>query len=152
MRINRDTSCGLLFIVIGLAFGCQAIFGLEIGRLRSMGPGFFPAFLSAAVIVIGIVVAVSGLRQETDVRLSSLPWRSLIAVLGGPIVFGVMIEPLGLVPSLLILALVASIASRKTTLKSAISVSAIMVIICVAIFYYGLGVPIPLFGPLIAKP
>jgi hypothetical protein len=150
--INRDICCGVLFVLVGAAFGYQALFQLPLGTLRNMGPGFFPMFLSAAAVVIGIAVTISGLRQEHDDVLRDLPWRAIATVLAGPLLFGVMVAPFGLVPSLLVLSTVVAFASQKTSFRSAAAIAVCMTVICVAIFTYGLGIPIPLFGSLLVNP
>jgi hypothetical protein len=150
--INRDICCGLLFVVVGVLFGYQSLFYLPLGTLRSMGPGFFPTFLSAATVVVGLVVGVSGVRKTADGVLLNLPWRALLAILAGPLVFGLLISPLGLVPSILVLAAIAAAASSKTSLLSAAGISVSMVVICTAIFVFGLGIPIPMFGTLLTNP
>ncbi|MCX8997429.1 tripartite tricarboxylate transporter TctB family protein [Rhizobiaceae bacterium BDR2-2] len=150
--INRDICCGVLFILIGVLFGYQALFHLQLGTLRNMGPGFFPAFLSGVAIVIGLSVAVSGIRQGGREAVFDLPWRAIAAILAGPLIFGIMIAPFGLVPSILVLAIVAAGASRKTSPLSALTISVVMTAFCTVVFTFGLGIPIPLFGPLLVTP
>lgn len=150
--LNKDVCCGALFTLMGILFGYQGLFKLQLGTLRSMGPGFFPVFLSAVAILIGLIVMVSGLRKGGENALSALPWRALTAILGAPLIFGLMIAPFGLVPSILVLAIIAAAASRKTTVTSAVAISVVMTVFCALVFVFGLGIPIPLFGNLIMAP
>lgn len=152
MRLNNDLCCGLLFVLIALVFGYQALFKLEIGTLRNMGPGFFPMVLSIITMVIGIAIAIPSLRSAIVESDLAIPWRGLATISVAPILFGFMIGPFGMVPSILVLAAVSSLASRKTTPMSAVGTSVVLAAICAGIFVYGLGMPIPLFGPLIITP
>jgi hypothetical protein len=150
--LNKDICCGLLFMAIGAVFGYQALFHLQIGTLRSMGPGFFPIVLGAVTIVIGIAVIISGMKACWTEGVAIIPWRGLVTITSAPILFAVMIGPLGMIPSVLALAAAATLASSKTTILSALLTSVTLAAICAGIFVYGLGMPIPLLGPLIVAP
>ena len=68
-------------------------------------------------------------------------------LLSVPVIFGVLIRPLGMAPVLLITTFLTSFASRRMTLFAAIALSVGLVIFCVVVFNFGLGLPLRLFGP-----
>lgn len=147
MTFNRsDLGAGAIFIAIGLGFGLMTLSGLDIGTARRMGPGYFPIMLSGILVALGVAVLVKGISSE-DAPRGQLPWRGLAVLLPVPVVFGLLIRPLGMVPVLLITTFLTSFASRRMTLVAAIALSVGLTVFCVAVFNLGLGLPLRLFGP-----
>ena len=147
MTINRkDATAGALFILLGLAFGLNAYLTLDLGTNLRMGPGYFPLLLSGVLVVIGIAVLVRALTIP-DEALGAIPWRGMFFILLGPIAFGLTLGGLGLVPSLALIAFLTSFASMRVGPLLAIVLSASLTLFCVAVFSWGLGSPIRLFGP-----
>jgi hypothetical protein len=54
------------------------------------------------------------------------------------------IERIGFVPSLLLLIVGSAAASSEFRLLEAVSVGAVLTVLCVAVFIWGLGLPYPL--------
>jgi len=149
MTVNRsDLGAGAIFIAIGLGFGLMTLSGLDIGTARRMGPGFFPIMLSGILVVLGIAVVIKGIGHK-DAQRGPLPWRGLVVLLSVPVIFGLLVRPLGLAPVLLITTFITSFASHRMSLLAAIALSIGLVIFCVAVFNLGLGLPLRLFGPLV---
>lgn len=142
----RDAAAGGIFILFGVAFGLNALLELEIGTALRMGPGYFPMILGALLIALGAAIVIQGIRLE-NVSLAPPSWRALVLILLSPLVFGLTVRGLGLVPAILLTATVAVFASRRTNLVTAISVPIGLTVICVPIFKFGLGLLLPLFGP-----
>jgi len=149
MTFNKsDVGAGAIFIAIGLFFGLMTLSGLDIGTARRMGPGYFPIMLSGILILLGIAVAAKGLNQH-DTPRGPLPWRGLAVLLSVPVIFGLLIRPLGMAPVLLITTFITSFASRRMGILAAVALSVGIVVFCVAVFSFGLGLPLRLFGPLV---
>jgi hypothetical protein len=147
MTINRkDATAGALFIVLGLGFGLNAWLTLDLGTNLRMGPGYFPMVLSGALIILGLVVLFHAFAAD-DEPWGHIPWRGLFFILLGPVVFGLTLGGLGLVPSLLLLTFITSFASIRVGPLLAIALTIGLTIFCVAVFSWGLGSPIRLFGP-----
>lgn len=147
MTFNRsDVGAGAIFIAIGLGFGLMTLTGLEIGTARRMGPGFFPIMLSGILVVLGIAILLQGVGRE-DVERGPLPWRGLAVLLPVPVLFGLLIRPLGMAPVLLITTFLTSFASRRMGVGTAILLSVGLTVFCVIVFNLGLGLPLRLFGP-----
>ena len=148
--VNRqDLLAGLLFIAIGLFFGLHAYFGLSIGTGLRMGPGYFPIILSAAMVFLGAVIAAQSIGKATP-TFGAVPWRGGTLILICPLIFGALVQGLGLVPALAITVFIASFASVRMTLPLAVVLTIGLVGFCVLVFHYGLGSPIRLFGPWIS--
>lgn len=145
MQIRKDLLAGIIFIGFSVLFAATALSSLKLGTPTRMGPGFFPLVLAGLLGLIGLVILVRGIIREGDV-IGSVPWRGLIAIMATPIVFGLTIRGLGLVPSLVLTVLVASLANDQLKPLNILIVAAAITAFCVAVFHYGLGLSIPLFG------
>ena len=147
MTINRkDATAGALFIVLGLGFGLNAWLTLDLGTNLRMGPGYFPLLLSGALLLLGVAVLFHAFSIE-DEPWGHIPWRGMFFILLGPIAFGLTLGGLGLVPALAIIAFITSFASIRVGPLLAIAMTVGLTIFCVAVFSWGLGTPIRLFGP-----
>ena len=147
MSLNRqDLAVGLLFIAIGVFFGAYTyLYPLPMGTARVMGPGYFPAVLSGLLVFLGVVVVGNGLRAA--VPLPQMPWRGIVVLMPVPILFGLTIRGLGLVPTVAYTTFLAAFASQRMTVRTAVLVTATLTVFCALIFHYGLRLPLPLFGP-----
>jgi hypothetical protein len=166
MTVNRnDLLCGAIFILIGAAFAADALAELPLGTAFRMGPGYFPLVLASLLVLLGAAIIVSGVGVATPERVVHLdpdagnltgvqgalarlgPWRGPIVILASPIIFGLGVEPLGLIPSLALAVFVASFASSRVSLLFAGVMTAILTVFCYLVFAVGLQLPVRLFGP-----
>lgn len=145
MQVRKDILAGIIFIGFSVLFAATALSTLRLGTPTRMGPGFFPLILAGMLGLIGLVILVRGIIRDGDL-VSRVPWRGLVAIMATPIVFGLTIRGLGLVPSLFLTVIVASFASEQLKPLKILVISASITAFCVAVFHYGLGVSIPLFG------
>lgn len=146
MTVNiRDIGAGLIFIAIGILFGLGSI-GLEIGTALRMGPGYFPLVLAGLLVGLGLVILAHGLGHPTTGGLA-FPWRGLVLILVAPVVFGLTIRGLGLVPAVMLVVLISAFASQRMSMLLALVLSVALTLFCVLVFSFGLGLPLRLFGP-----
>ena len=146
MTVNfKDLRIGALFVAIGLAFGVHAYFNIAIGSPSRMGPGFFPMILGSALAFLGVLICIKALR-EAPVAITFAPWRALALVLLAPVFFGLAVDGLGFAPTVGATALIAALASRDNGWRRAAVTAAGLTLLCVAIFIYGLRIPVRLFG------
>lgn len=143
---SKDAAAGALFILLGIGFGLNTYLTLDLGTNIKMGPGYFPLVLSGALVLLGAAILFHAI-QVPDEAWGAVPWRGMFFILLGPVVFGATIQGLGLVPALAIIAFIASFASYRVSPLMAIALTIGLTAFCVAIFSYGLGSPIRLFGP-----
>jgi uncharacterized membrane protein YjjB (DUF3815 family) len=78
-----------------------------------------------------------------------VPWRALLLIPASLVVFGLLARPLGMVPGLLIMSVMAAFASRHMTIRNALILSVAMTAFCVLLFGFILRVPLPLWGSLL---
>jgi hypothetical protein len=64
-----------------------------------------------------------------------------------PVLFGLTVRGLGLIPSIAIVVAVSAYASQRMSLKLAVALIAGLTLFCVLVFHYGLGLPLRLVGP-----
>jgi hypothetical protein len=146
MTVNiRDIGAGLIFIAIGILFGLGSL-GLEIGTALRMGPGYFPLVLAGLLVGLGLLILGHGFGHPTAGGLA-IPWRGLVLILLAPVVFGLTIRGLGLVPSVMLVVLISAFASQRMSVRLALVLSAALTLFCVLVFSVGLGLPLRLFGP-----
>jgi hypothetical protein len=145
-RLNRrDAASGAIFVAIGAAFALGA-HSLEIGSALRMGPGYFPLVLSFILVAVGLVIIATSFTGPSE-PLTPVPWRGLILVLAAPVLFGLSVRKLGLLPAIVLAALVSVYASRRATPGLAIVLCVALTLFCLGVFSYGLGLPLPLLGP-----
>jgi hypothetical protein len=97
-------------------------------------------------MLLGAVIIVGSFTGPGE-PLGKIPWRGLVLVLLAPVVFGLTARKLGLVPAILLTVVIAVFASRRTTIMLALMMAAGLTLFCLAVFSYGLRLPLPLFGP-----
>lgn len=145
MQINRkDLSAGLIFILIAVFFGVQAS-DLAMGTRLRLGPGVFPLILAGLLALLGIIIIIRGLK-EADTPSHPVPWRGLALVSAAPVVFGLTARGLGFVPSIILVILLTAFASRRMKPLLAVALAGGLTVFCVGLFYYGLRLPLVLFG------
>jgi hypothetical protein len=163
---RHDLMAGLIFIGFAVFFiaqtfglsGFAALFSegweaamldaeLPIGTARRMGPGFFPLGLSTLLLLLGLVLVARGVRTAPDANIHPMPWRGMLFILGATIFFGFAVRGLGLVPATATTVLIAAYASQRMTLRLAVILSVALTIFVLAVFHYGLGMPLRLYGP-----
>jgi putative tricarboxylic transport membrane protein len=145
IKSPKDFWCGLLLIAIAAIFGLGLI-GLPIGSAFRMGPGYFPLLLTVLLALLGFVVLANGLRVDGP-EVGAIPLRALLATTLPIVFFGLTLRGLGLVLSLTITVLATTFAMRSWNPVVALSTTLVLVVACVAIFVFALGLPLSLFGP-----
>jgi Tripartite tricarboxylate transporter TctB family len=156
MRIghHKDFWGGTLFAVIGLIFaviargvpGIAFMPGYSMGTPARMGPGFFPFYLGAILFLLGVGIAVNGIRGKPgpESKVEKFHWGPILCVLGAVCVFGLLLKPTGVLFSGLVLVLGASFGSHEFRLKQTLILGLSLTIFCAFVFVGGLKLPIPL--------
>lgn len=145
IRNPRDFWAGAIYLALAavvLSIGRN----YPLGSSARMGPGYFPAALGAILAVFGAVsVGRSFLRPGE--AIAALAFRPLVLVLGSVVLFGLLLDRVGVLIALPCLIVVSALASRHSRIDVT-SVSALigLVAFCVIVFVRGLGVPMPLIG------
>ncbi len=142
---RADVLSGLLFIAIA-AFGLWASNNYPVGTALRMGTGYVPRLLCWVLMGLGVIVLVQGLRQPAPpVRPSALGWRAVLSVTVALAAFGLGLERLGLVVSILLLTGIGALATRALRpVETAIAALA-LILLSWGIFILGLGLTIPVW-------
>ena len=141
---NRDFYGGLLVILIG-ALALWGGLRYDVGSLADMGPGFFPAAIGGLLILVGAIIAFSGLGTvETTGGIALPDLRGLVCITLGLIAFAAFGVYGGLVPATFALVFVAALGDRKNTLQQAVWLSLAMVAIAIVVFRWALQLQLPL--------
>jgi hypothetical protein len=143
IRSQEDFWAGLMFI----GFGAVAIVvarDYPMGTAMRMGPGYFPTYLGAIMVVIGAIMTGRGYRVEGE-RIGRWGWRPLLWLSAAFAAFGLLIEEAGFVLALLALIIASSLAGRDTRPFELVVLIAVLITGSVALFIYGLELPYRLF-------
>lgn len=143
LRDNRDFLAGLLFIILG---GLAVVFARDypIGSAMRMGPGYFPTALGTILLLFGGYVMLRGIRSREKVK-GEWGWRPLVLVTLSILLFGFLLDRLGLIPAIVALFFAAAAAGREFRFKEVLLLAVVMTVFVVAVFIYGLKLPYPLF-------
>jgi hypothetical protein len=144
VRSPQDLGAAVVFALIGLA---GVYFGedLRFSSAARMGPGFFPTYLSWAIVGIGAFVGVRALAVDGP-KIERMHFRPVACIIAALLVFGFAMEVLALVFSAFALVAVAALAQRKPNIRDTALLAAGMTVFCVVVFVWALGQPLTLFG------
>jgi Tripartite tricarboxylate transporter TctB family len=145
IKSPKDFWCGLLLVAIAAIFAL-GLMRLPIGTAFRMGPGYFPMVLTILLALLGIATLMNGLRIQGP-PVGVIPLRALLLTALPIVFFGSTLRSLGLVPALTITVFVSTLAARDWRAGLAVSTTLVLVAACVAIFAFGLRLPLSLFGP-----
>ena len=145
---RKDVLSGLLFVGVAL-FGLWLSRDYPIGTALRMGTGYVPRLLCWVLLGLGTVIVVMGLREGQDERRLDFSdpsgWRPVIFVTASLVIFGLTLERLGLVISILLLIAVGAVAARGLRPLETLAAAAVLIVLSWAIFILGLGLTIPVW-------
>jgi hypothetical protein len=146
IRAPKDFWSGVMFCGFAVV-AILAARGYSPGTAGKMGPGYFPLLLGGLLAALGgILIARSVvLSGEPVPRLQLLPLAIIAAAV---CLFGVLIEPLGLVVSLAVLTLVSAWARAQFRLMETLALAAALIVFSVGVFVYALGLPLNIWPSL----
>ena len=143
IKSAEDFWSGLMFIGFGVAAIVVAR-EYPMGSAMRMGPGYFPTYLGAIMVVIGAILAGRGFRVEGE-GIGRWGWRPLLWLSAAFAAFGFLIEEAGFVLALLALIIASSLAGRDTRRLELALLIVVLITGSVALFIYGLELPYRLF-------
>ena len=146
IRAPKDFWAGVMF----LGFAVVAVLaarGYSLGSAGRMGPGYFPLLLGVVLAGLGGILIVRSvvIDGEPLPRFRVLP---LAIIAGAVCLFGLAIEPLGLVVSLAILVVLAAVAGLQFHLVETVALAVGLIVFSVGVFVYALGLPLPVWPSL----
>src|SRR5213080_4494813 len=148
MLARKNVLAGLMFVGTA-ALGLFVSRDYPIGTALRMGTGYVPRLLCWILFGLGAVVLVQGLREAQDARALSSDdvsaLRPLVFVTASLVIFGLSIERLGLVISILLLIGVGAVAARGLRPFETLLAALVLILLSWGIFILGLGLTIPVW-------
>jgi Tripartite tricarboxylate transporter TctB family len=141
VKSPQDFGAGVVFVLVGLAglyFGSELAFGTA-GR---MGPGYFPMLLSGLIVVVGVVAAFRGVTIEGP-PIEPVQLRPILFIIAAILIFGFLIESIGLALTAILLTVFAAYARPEVKLSETILLGVGLAMFTVVVFVYLLGQALP---------
>ncbi|MGI0524963.1 tripartite tricarboxylate transporter TctB family protein [Rhizobium giardinii] len=147
IRNGRDFGGGVAMIVVSLLF---IWFGreLDVGNSFQMGPGYFPRMLSLLLIAIGALIILQSLVIAAGEEPAEAPnWKAYALVILAPVFFGLALSRLGLAPTMFLMIIAVSFASRYAGWRGSVALALFLAVCSVVLFTRLLSLPVSAFGP-----
>jgi len=143
IRNPQDFWSGALFVAVGVA---ALVLGSRytLGSAARMGPGYFPRALGMLLVALGAMLALRALTVDGP-KVERFRWWPTLLVLGSVVVFGQIVQTVGLALSTLLLILVASAASPEFRWKEALVAGVVLATLATAVFIVGLKLTLPIW-------
>jgi hypothetical protein len=142
-KVNQDLVAGLMFIAFGL-LGLILGKAYPMGTSLRMGPGYLPTVLCWILIVLGVIVGGKGAILG-GLALERWYFRPLLLVCAGLMTFALLIEGVGLPAAVMATVVVGAFGGPEFRLFEVIILAVVLAVAAVAIFVYGLSLPMPLY-------
>jgi hypothetical protein len=140
----KDFYLGIIFLVISLIL-LMVTKAYPFGSARQMGPGFFPIVLSALLGFLSLLLVARSFAGNYE-PVDGIAIRPLVLVLGGSLLFGLLLRPAGLIIAIVALVALGAAASKESKVLQTCILTAVLAAGSLIIFVYGLGQPIPVLG------
>lgn len=145
IRNQKDFAAGAIYVLAGAGFSIGAL-NYKMGDPARMGPGFFPFWIGILLALVGVVTALPALRRGAPGDAIQRPeLRAMAWIIGAVVLFGLLLQPLGLVLALVALVLVSSRASHEFRWKGALVNTVVLIAFSFAAFIWGIKLQIPLW-------
>jgi hypothetical protein len=135
--MNRDIVSGLALAAIGAAASLYAYTHYSIGSAVNMGPGFFPFYLGIILAVLGLLISTMSIGTKV-LDNTKTSFSSLVLIASSIVLFGVVLDYLGLIIATVVSVTLATFASqnyssRTSRILVAVTVAAINCLVFVLV-------------------
>jgi len=134
----------IAFAVTGFALSAE----LDSGSAIVMGPGYFPRLLSAILLVLGISITAVGLWGGAKNPTHGWTVRPLAMVSIAALLFAALLQRGGIVLAIAVTVLVGSFAGVPPRAIHLALLTVALVFGSVALFVWGIGIPLPIWPSL----
>jgi hypothetical protein len=142
-RGGQDLATGVLFAVIG-AGALWVARDYPVGTWSRLGTGAFPQILCWCLLGTGAVLIGKALVRG-DTPLTAWAWRPVMLLVLATIAFALLIDRAGLVVTMIVSMALGALGTHETRWREFTWFTALMVVVGVALFIWGLGMPIKVF-------
>lgn len=143
IRNPQDFWGGLVMVVVAVV-AIWATRDLSGMQGFAFGPGTAPRLFAVLLGACGTIIAVIGLLSDGP-GIEPYAFRGPVLVVAAILLFALIVRPVGLVPAAYLTFLIAISGSREAKVIESLIAAAAMTAFCVALFYYGLGLPFQLW-------
>jgi Tripartite tricarboxylate transporter TctB family len=141
---SKDFWGGLMLIAVGVAAVLIAR-GYPFGTALRMGPGYFPTILGGVLTLFGLYLVARALRHSEAIE-GGWSLRALVVLPLSLILFGILMDRAGFIPALVVVIVGAALASSEFRLVEVAALTVFLIVFCVTVFIWGLGLPYPLLA------
>ncbi|WP_417723791.1 tripartite tricarboxylate transporter TctB family protein [Salipiger sp.] len=141
---SKDMLGGALLFAAGLWVTLYCVAHYDLGSLRRMGTGAYPALAGSILALLGLAIALPPLlRGDRPTRFALPPLRASAAVLGAVLAFALLVRPFGLFPAIAALVSLSSLAGEERPTPG--TLAAMIAALCLlAWLVFGLGLSLGL--------
>jgi hypothetical protein len=143
IKSPKNFGAGLMFSAFGLFFLVDAR-NYRLGSATKMGPAYFPTVLGGLMAVLGGIIFFQSFVVKGQ-KVSAMSFRPLFFIILALLLFGYLLEPVGLVIALAFLIVISAFAGYEFKLKEVLILSALLIVFSALVFVKGLGLPFPLW-------
>ncbi len=139
---NKNVWAGAMLIAIGAAAVVVAR-NYSFGTALRMGPGYFPSLLGGLLVLFGLYLVATGLRNPEEIE-GNWALRALIMLPLSLVLFGILMEYAGFIPALIVLIVGSAAAGSEFKLVESLLLAVGLTAFAVVLFIWGIGLPYPL--------
>lgn len=150
IKINneQDFGAGLFYLVVGAFFLYYGI-DYRMGEAARMGPGYFPVWLAIIMMFIGLALCIRAMwTGGKPAQIEARDYKVMALITAGVCAFGFLLNILGLYLSIVALVFIVSLASHEFTWRGMIGTAIFLVVLCWAIFIWGINLQFQLWPPI----
>lgn len=139
-----------MFVGIGLFGLIWTVWYHRIGTPLSMGEGFMPTIVSGLLVLLGLGIVFRSFSLE-GAPVPPFRWRAIIIIPAAAVLYGYLLEPLGLFAVTIILVVVARLGGPDFRWRESLLLGIGLAIFSVAVFVLGLSMPLPVWPTVIGS-
>jgi hypothetical protein len=141
VKSPQDFGAASVFVLIGLA-GLYFGWELDSGTSSRMGPGYFPFLLSCLILALGAIIGARAL-VVVGPPVERFHLRPLVFLVAAILIFGLIVNLIGLALTAAVLTVIAAYARRQVSLTETLALAVVLGVFVVVVFVYGLSQPFP---------
>lgn len=144
ITLNKEFLGGVLLMALAAFF---IFFGwrLRVGSPGQMGPGFIPMSISVLLAFIGVTKIAMSARAAMEEEAPIAKLRPLLFVAIAPVLFGLLIGPMGVVATVVIVSVFCRFAMGGGFSRSDMVIALLLSAFCAVVFVVLLGQALPLW-------
>ena len=148
---QQNFATGASYLVFGIIVAVAAS-RYRVGSLERIGPGFFPVAAGVALAIVGACVMSLALRRGVpSATIGAWSGKSVIVVLSSVVLFGLLLEGMGLLLAVPVLVGLSARAHPSFSWRSLGASIFVLLLLTWTIFVVLLGLPFPMLPPFVTR-